>query len=87
MRILAQWHLTICSIESQFLEPPMNCEWNSWETTTCSASCGEGTWTKTRTKIINNEGNGGKCTGKGTMEETCNTNDCPGKLPPLNSHS
>ena len=78
---------TFVLIKLKYLAPPINCEWNAWETTTCSESCGRGTWTKTRTKMINNEGNGGTCKGISTMEEPCNTNKCPGKLPSLNFHS
>ena len=42
---------TYILIKLKYLAPPINCEWNEWETTTCSESCGGGTWTKTRTKI------------------------------------
>ena len=62
------------------LAPPNNCEWTLWESGHCSASCGEGTRQKTRTKVFNNESPAGKCIGDSKTEEQCNTNICPGKL-------
>ena len=62
------------------LAPPNNCEWTLWESGHCSASCGEGTRQKTRTKVFNNESPASKCIGDSKTEEQCNTNICPGKL-------
>ena len=57
----------------------MNCQWGSWKTTPCSRSCGTGKRTKTRTKTVS-EKFGGKCKGESSIEETCNTNSCPGNI-------
>jgi len=62
------------------LAQPNSCEWTLWKPGHCSASCGEGTRQKTRTKVFNNESPGGKCIGDSETEEQCNTNICPGKL-------
>ena len=75
MKIFLSSPLTILN-----LAPPNNCEWTLWESGHCSASCGEGTRQKTRTKVFNNENPGGKCIGDSKTEEQCNTNICPGKL-------
>ena len=62
------------------LATPIHCEWSNWEIGDCSAPCGGGTRTKSRTKIINNESSGGKCVGQSQTRESCNTQSCAGKL-------
>ena len=62
------------------LAPPNNCGWTLWESGHCSASSGEGTRQKTRTKLINNESPAETGIGDSKTEEQCNTNICPGKL-------
>ena len=51
------------------------CVWTEWSDGKCSAACGGGTRTRTRTKRVE-EYSGGTCTGSSTMQEKCNTNDC-----------
>ena len=43
----------------------------------CSATCGGGSRTKTRTKIVE-EMYGGTCDGGSESVENCSTNSCPG---------
>ena len=58
----------------------VNCEWGEWVTEgMCSATCGEGTYSKGRYKSVI-EKNGGTCTGNDSVTETCNLKGCPGRL-------
>ena len=52
--------------------------WDEWVTGECSGTCGTGTRTNTRTKLVT-ESNGGSCTGLPTEIEECNANPCPGE--------
>ena len=63
-----------------YLAPPVSCEWNAWEIGDCSAPCGLGNRTKTRTKTENNESHRRKCEGQGETVESCKIKDCAGKL-------
>jgi len=60
--------------------PAINCEWNDWQVGECSKTCAGGSRTNTRTKKIE-EANGtdedGVCEGEATMDEECNTQNCP----------
>ena len=59
--------------------PPVDCRWVSWQKDgKCSKECGGGKQKYTRWKMVN-EAHGGKCEGKSTKEEDCNTQACPGK--------
>ena len=53
----------------------MNCEWSAWQTDACSVTCGEGTFTKNRSKAVI-ENYGGICTGRETMKKKCNNPKC-----------
>ena len=64
----------------KYLATPIHCEWSNWQVGDCSAPCGGGTRTKSRTKIINNESSGGKCVGQSQTRESCNAQSCAGKL-------
>ena len=57
---------------------PEDCEWNDWEYGECTSTCGGGTRMNTRTKK-KEESNGGSCDGESTMQESCNTENCPRK--------
>ena len=58
----------------------IHCKWNRyWVYGICSKTCGWGTRTNTRTKLVT-EANGGTCTGQPTEIEKCNTKPCPGIL-------
>ena len=57
----------------------VQCEWGTWQTGPCSATCGEGTRQKKRSKL-SQERNGGKCEGESFELETCNNETCTGML-------
>ena len=56
----------------------IDCEWDDWSYGECSKTCGTGKRTNTREKLVS-EKNGGKCSGKRTQIEECNTHPCQGK--------
>ena len=57
----------------------MDCEWDEWEVGECSKSCGGGTRTNSRKRIVG--GYGGKdCSGSSIVLENCNVQECPGKI-------
>ena len=60
------------------LDDPIACEWGNWEIGDCSKSCGGGTRTNSRQKILE-ESNGGKCDGTNTIQENCNEQKCSGR--------
>ena len=62
-----------------FLVSKIDCEWGEWQIGDCSKTCGKGSRTRTRTKIVE-EANGGKCEGGSTMQEPCDEQDCPGNF-------
>ena len=53
------------------------CEWSEWVGRACSATCGTGTRTKTRSKLVE-EKDGGTCSDEPTKNEPCQDKDCPG---------
>ena len=53
----------------------VDCTWNQWVLGTCSASCGIGTRTDTRTKSVDEE-SGGICIGESSRVEVCNAGTC-----------
>ena len=55
----------------------IHCKWDDWVIGECSKICGTGTRNNSRTKLIAEE-NGGKCSGKPSEIEQCNTRNCPG---------
>ena len=63
--------------------PPINCEWNEWQIGECSKTCGGGTRSNNRTKNVE-EMHGGVCEGESTVNEPCNTQDCPGSISGFN---
>ena len=71
--ILYVWFI----VNIQFRVFVVNCQWTSWTNGACSKSCGGGSTTKTRTKMIT-ESCGGKCTGSSSITENCNIQCCPG---------
>ena len=54
----------------------INCEWGEWVIRECSRTCGTGTRSKARTKLVE-ESNGGTCNGPSSTFEVCNTQECP----------
>ena len=58
----------------------VDCKWGAWrDPGACSKSCGGGTRSKIRVKLVE-EKNGGQCIGKSIAFELCNMNSCPGKI-------
>ena len=59
----------------------MDCTWNTWILGTCSASCGIGARTDTRTKSVDEEF-GGICIGESSRVEVCSAGACatPGSI-------
>ena len=55
----------------------VDCEWGDWVEGDCSATCGTGQQTNTRTKLVE-EAHGGKCTGGFTNVTSCLVAECPG---------
>ena len=58
---------------------PIDCQWSPWTLGSCSKTCGVGTRTNTRAKVMT-EQNGGTCSGSATMTEPCNNGDCRTKF-------
>jgi hypothetical protein len=56
----------------------VHCEWNDWTIGACTKSCGGGTRTNNRTIKVSEEHGGNKCNGTASVEEICNSQECPG---------
>ena len=54
------------------------CEWSEWSESVCSATCGKGTKTLSRTIAREAEHGGKMCVGEHTKTVECNLEDCPG---------
>ena len=54
----------------------VNCEWSEWQLGDCSATCGGGTRSDARFKLVT-EQFGGVCIGEPSRVETCNPEECP----------
>ena len=52
----------------------IHCIWDEWKEGECSATCGTGTRTNTRSKLVT-EANGGTCTGQPTEIKDCKRKD------------
>ena len=57
---------------------PINCEWSEWNVGKCSKTCGNGTRTSDRNKILV-EQNGGICSGMTSKVVDCILDSCPGE--------
>merc|ERR1719198_359615 len=55
---------------------PVHCQWNDWKIGKCSAKCGEGMRTDTRTKKVH-EKDGGTCSGPSKRSVHCKEKECP----------
>ena len=63
--------------ECKIKECPINCIWGEWASVgSCSRTCGEGTRTYSRKKLIV-DAHGGKCQGNPTKVEQCKDKHCP----------
>ena len=58
----------------------MHCEWGPWEVTECDKTCGGGMLTKTREISQEAKHEGDVCTAESTITESCNVQECPGKI-------
>ena len=57
----------------------VDCEWDAFgEWTDCSADCGTGTQTRTRSEATTAAHGGTACVGDTTETRDCNTQHCPG---------
>ena len=56
----------------------VDCVWNDWTVGACSATCGDGMRTDTRTEKISAAYGGEECKGPASIQEVCNIQDCPG---------
>ena len=57
----------------------VDCVWSDWQNGKCSVTCGGGTRTNNRSKLVV-EKNGGVCVGESTKQENCNEMKCPGMI-------
>merc|ERR1719400_2172731 len=57
-------------------KPAVHCVWDDWVLGECSATCGAGTRTNTRVKLVE-EANGGTCDGQPNEIEECQAGECP----------
>ena len=60
----------------------VDCQWSEWSSSECTAPCGSGTLTKERTSKLPKEklNETPSCMHKLVLVESCNTQECPGKL-------
>ena len=59
----------------------VDCQWNDWTVGTCSATCGDGMRTNTRTEKVSAAYGGEECNGPASIQENCNIQVCPGMNP------
>ena len=59
----------------------VDCQWNDWTVGTCSATCGDGMRTNTRTEKVSAAYGGEECNGPASIQENCNIQVCPGMKP------
>ena len=72
-----QW-VKLPFLNEQYLISAVHCVWDEWMEGSCSVTCGVGTRTNTRTKLVH-ESNGGTCTGSSTEDVICEDQLCPSK--------
>ena len=58
----------------------VNCEWGDWIIGDCSQTCGGGNRTDVRTEKNSATHGGEQCTGPTSITESCNVQECPGRL-------
>ena len=72
------------SLLFQYICCLVHCEWNDWVIGECSETCGGGSRTNTRTQKTAAEFGGDECDGPTSSTESCNVEECPGGVYPLN---
>ena len=58
----------------------VHCEWDDWVIGECDKECGGGMRTNTRTERQGAQHGGEECPGPASIEESCNVQECPGKV-------
>ena len=72
---------TTFSVLINFLfTPVVDCEWGDWDASECSEECGGGIQFKTRIQTVIAAHGGQECSGQSNVTESCNTQNCPGKI-------
>jgi len=57
---------------------PIDCEWGGWESwTRCTATCGGGMSSRSRSKVKQARNGGRDCIGESGLEKECNAQPCP----------
>ena len=64
--------------DMSIIEFLVHCEWGEWTISECDKTCGGGIRTKTRVKKIEARNGGNQCNGPTTIDDICNSNECPG---------
>ena len=59
----------------------VDCQWNDFTVGTCSATCGTGMRTNTRTEKVSAAYGGEVCNGPASIQLTCYNPECPGMKP------
>ena len=63
--------------EEDTLNRNVHCKWDVWQIGDCTLTCGGGTRTNTREKLVFKDHGGDECVGPFSIEESCNVNKCP----------
>ena len=58
----------------------VDCKWSEWTIGDCNKTCGGGHRTNTRAPAPEAQHGGEECTGHPNVTESCNIQECPGKL-------
>ena len=77
--------MTQISLTNQLFILAVHCVWDDWIEGDCSATCGYGLKTNTRTKLVE-ESYGGNCTGEATEVSLCIDTACPSRFFSFVSH-
>ena len=64
--------------EYKFVSFVVHCEWGEWKIGECNKSCGGGFRINTRT--VESKDSREECAGSSTISESCNVQECPGKI-------
>ena len=63
-----------------FIKIVVDCEWDEWQVGECDKTCGGGLFNKTRVPKVDEQHGGKACTDHSSVTESCNVQECPGKL-------